>query len=147
MSNATKTPSRQQASLFRIYNHYRLVVSLLLLALLFVDPINVETHFRDLGTYQFTVVSYAAINSFIGLIILAGFQPNQRHITLSLLMDILILHALLVASSGPRMPWVTICMPMYSKTTTRIAASVARGTLCAASRNSPEGISAVSMRE
>jgi two-component system sensor histidine kinase PilS (NtrC family) len=100
MSTTAKTPSQQQTSLFRIYNHYRLVVSLLLLALLFVEPINVETHFRALATYQFTVVSYAAINSFIGLTILAGFQPSQRHITLSILMDIVIIHILLFASSG-----------------------------------------------
>ena len=40
---APSTPSGiQQAKLFRIYNHYRLVVSLMLVALLFVDPVNFD---------------------------------------------------------------------------------------------------------
>ncbi len=91
---------RQQARLFRIYNHYRLVISLMLVGLLFVDPITADAKFRWLDYYQAGVGSYLAINGFIALVMLAGFQPKQRHITLSILLDILIMHGLLLASTG-----------------------------------------------
>ena len=90
----------QQARLFRIYNHYRVVISLLLVALLFVDPFTADTRFRWLDYYQAGVVSYLALNGFIALLLLAGFPPRQRHITLSILADILVMHGLLLASSG-----------------------------------------------
>ncbi|AZT82894.1 histidine kinase [Marinobacter sp. NP-4(2019)] len=93
-------PVTQRVKLFRIYNHYRVVVSLMLVALLFVDPVNFETRFRMLDYYQAGVVSYFALNSFIALLMLAGMQPNQRHITLSVLLDILVMHGLLLTSTG-----------------------------------------------
>lgn len=95
-----RTPGFQQAKLFRIYNHYRVVISVVLVALLFVDPVNFDLRFRLLDYYQFGVVGYLALNSFIALTMLAGFQPGQRHITLSILLDILIMHGLLFASTG-----------------------------------------------
>jgi len=90
----------QQVKLFRIYNHYRLVVSLMLLGLLFIDPVAFEPRFRWQDYYQAGVISYLALNAFIGMTLLAGFQPNQRHITLSILLDILIMHGLLITSTG-----------------------------------------------
>lgn len=93
-------PSNQRGRLFRIYNHYRVVVSVILVALLFVDPINFDSRFRAMDYYQAGVVCYLAINGFIALIMLAGFQPRSRHITVSILMDILLLHGLLITSTG-----------------------------------------------
>jgi len=90
----------QQTRLFRIYNHYRLVISLMLVALLFAEPVNLDTQFRYLEYYQFGVVGYFALNSFVAMVMLAGFQPTQRHITLSILLDILVMHGLLFASTG-----------------------------------------------
>lgn len=90
----------QRGKLFRIYNHYRVVISLLLLGLLFVDPANFDSRFRMLDYYQAGVVTYLAINGFISLIMFAGFQPQQRHITLSILADILMMHWLLLFSTG-----------------------------------------------
>ncbi|PCM42728.1 sensor histidine kinase [Marinobacter sp. ANT_B65] len=100
VSTGKRTSGFQQAKLFRIYNHYRVVISLVLAALLFVDPVNFDTRFRMLDDYQFGVLGYLALNSFISLTLLAGFQPKNRHITLSILLDILILHGLLLASTG-----------------------------------------------
>ncbi|KPQ01841.1 ATP-binding protein [Marinobacter sp. HL-58] len=97
---ADAPPVSQRGRLFRIYNHYRVVVSVILVALLFVDPINFDTRFRAMDYYQAGVISYLAINGFVALIMLAGFQPRSRHITLSILMDILILHGLLLVSTG-----------------------------------------------
>jgi two-component system sensor histidine kinase PilS (NtrC family) len=91
---------RQQIRLFRIYNHYRLVISLMLVGLLFVDPANFDTRFRLLDYYQAGVIGYLAINAFIALIVLAGFQPKQQHITVSILIDILVMHGLLFTSTG-----------------------------------------------
>lgn len=97
----TDTPSvGQQGRLFRIYNHYRVVVSVILVALLFVDPTNFDIPFRAMDYYQAGVVCYLAINGFTALIMLAGFQPRSRHITFSILMDILLLHGLLLTSTG-----------------------------------------------
>lgn len=90
----------QQVKLFRIYNHYRLVVSLMLVGLLFIDPVAMEPRFRWQDYYQAGVVSYLALNAFIGMTLFAGFQPSQRHITLSILLDILIMHGLLISSTG-----------------------------------------------
>src|SRR5690554_7689335 len=86
------TPAKYQlARLFRIYNRYRVLITLLLVALLFVDPFTADTRFRSLDYYQAGVVSYLALNGFIALLLLAGFQPRQRHITLSILTDILVI--------------------------------------------------------
>ncbi|KAA1171695.1 histidine kinase [Marinobacter salinexigens] len=91
---------RQQIKLFRIYNHYRLVVSLVLLGLLFVDPENFYNRFRLLEYYQAGVAGYLSLNAFIALAILAGFRPSHRHITISILLDILVMHGLLFTSTG-----------------------------------------------
>ncbi|MGC8121929.1 ATP-binding protein [Marinobacter sp. VGCF2001] len=91
---------QQQARLFRIYNHYRVVISLVLLGLLFFDPFTTDTKFRWLEYYQAGIVIYLAINGFTAMALLSGIQPRQRHITLSILIDILVLHGLLLASTG-----------------------------------------------
>ncbi|MDO3723288.1 ATP-binding protein [Marinobacter sp. chi1] len=90
----------QQAKLFRIYNHYRLVVSIMLLALLLIDPVNFDSQFRLPDYYLTGAAGYLGLNAFIALIIVAGFQPNRRHIILSILLDILIIHWLLFTSTG-----------------------------------------------
>ncbi|NMT65523.1 sensor histidine kinase [Marinobacter orientalis] len=98
--DADTPPAGQRGRLFRIYNHYRVVVSVILVALLFVDPINFDSRFRAMDYYQAGVISYLAINGFFALVMMAGFQPRSRHITISILMDILILHGLLLTSTG-----------------------------------------------
>ncbi len=90
----------QRSRLFRIYNQYRLVVSIILVALLFVDVSGIDTHFRMQNYYQASVISYLALNAFFGLLMFTGFQPQQRHITLSILIDVLIMHLLLLSSVG-----------------------------------------------
>ena len=96
-----KTPSRrQQTRLFRVYNQYRLVISLLLLVLLFVDPVNFDTRFRDLNYYHAGVVGYLVLNLLITAVMFAGYKPSQRQITLSILLDILAMHGLLLTSTG-----------------------------------------------
>jgi len=99
-NSGKQPPGLQQAKLFRIYNHYRVLISLMLVALLFIDPVNFDTRFRFLDFYQFGVAGYFALNSFVAILILAGFQPGQRHITVSILLDILIMHGLLFTSTG-----------------------------------------------
>jgi len=104
-SSSAHSPSslpagQQKIRLFRIYNHYRLVISLMLAGLLFVDPISVDTKFRWLEYYQAGTLCYLAINAFVALLLLAGFKPSQRHISLSILTDILIMHGLLITSTG-----------------------------------------------
>jgi len=90
----------QQIRLFRIYNHYRLVISLMLTGLLFIDPFTADTRLRWEAYYQAGIFSYLAINVFTGLLLMAGFKPRERHISLSILVDIAVLHGLLLTSSG-----------------------------------------------
>ena len=97
---ADALPSRQRARLFRIYNHYRVVLSVLMVALLFIAPTEFDTRMRAAEYYQAGIIGYLALNLFIALILLAGFQPRNRHIILSILLDILILHGLLLTSTG-----------------------------------------------
>jgi len=98
---AAEAPSsRQRARLFRIYNHYRVVLSLLLVSLLFIAPTEFDTSLRASEYYHAGIFTYLAINLFIALILLAGFQPRNQHIVVSILIDLLILHGLLLTSSG-----------------------------------------------
>lgn len=90
----------QRPRLFRIYNHYRLVISLILAGLLFVDPATLDTKFRLPDFYEICVLSYLGINLFTGLLLVAGIRPQQRHITLSILIDVIALHSLLLLSVG-----------------------------------------------
>lgn len=90
----------QGKRLFRIYNHYRIVISLVLAALLFVDPAQLDQPMRMPAYYQGGVLSYLAINIFIGLLLVRGKLPSNRNITLSVLIDILLMHFLLVTSTG-----------------------------------------------
>jgi len=90
----------QQIRLFRIYNHYRLVISLMLAGLLFIDPFSADTQQRWPHYYQAGVFGYLAINAVIGLLMTSGARPRERHITLSILADLVVLHFLLLTSSG-----------------------------------------------
>lgn len=93
-------PPAQSHRLFRVYNVYRIVISLVLAGLLFVDPVQLDQPMRLPFQYQSGVLAYLSLNVIIGLLLMRGFHPSQRHITLSLLMDILVMHFLLAASSG-----------------------------------------------
>ncbi|WP_166259112.1 sensor histidine kinase [Marinobacter salicampi] len=94
------TTPDQRVRLFRIYNQYRLVISFTLVAVIFVNLDAFDTRYRLVDYYQGSVISYFALNIFIGLLLMAGFRPLQRHITLSVFLDIIIMHALLLFSSG-----------------------------------------------
>nr|WP_320108785.1 ATP-binding protein [Marinobacter sp. AN1] len=92
--------SGQSQRLFRVYNLYRIVISLVLTGLLFVDPVQLDQPLRLAEYYQAGVLGYLMLNSAIGLMLVGGLSPGQRHITLSVLLDILIIHVLLFTSSG-----------------------------------------------
>ncbi|TVP52253.1 MAG: histidine kinase [Halomonadaceae bacterium] len=90
----------QTGRLFRVYNSYRLVVSLLLVALFYVGVDALGQDYLDQVQYQATALSYLALNGFVALLLLAGYRPGARHITLSLLLDIMVLHLLALLSGG-----------------------------------------------
>ncbi len=91
---------RQQARLFRIYNYYRIVISLLLVGLLLLEAEVLGTPPQQTALFQITALSYLALNIFIGLVLLAGYPLRQWHVVLSLLIDIVVLHLLAVFSGG-----------------------------------------------
>ncbi|OEY66663.1 sensor histidine kinase [Marinobacter sp. X15-166B] len=88
----------QRTRLFRIYNNYRLVVSAMLIGFAIIAPTDFDI--RMLDPYQAGVFGYAVLNGFIGLLLLSGFRPEARHINLSILADILFMHAFLFFSTG-----------------------------------------------
>ncbi|TBW50987.1 histidine kinase [Marinobacter halodurans] len=90
----------QRPRLFHVYNHYRLVISLILAGLLFVDPGTLDTKFREPEFYQICVLAYLTLTVFTAVMLFSGARPNQRHIILSILIDIITLHTLLLFSAG-----------------------------------------------
>ena len=92
--------TRQRGELFRVYNYYRLVLGILLIGLLLVDTTSFDGRFRQLDYFQAGVIAYLAVNAFIAVLMITGFQPSERNISVSILLDILIIHGLLVSSSG-----------------------------------------------
>jgi two-component system sensor histidine kinase PilS (NtrC family) len=92
--------AHQRGELFRVYNYYRLVLGLLLIGLLLVNTTSFDARFRQLDYFQAGIIAYLAVNAFIAVLMITGFQPRERHISVSILLDILIIHGLLVSGSG-----------------------------------------------
>lgn len=92
--------SEQATRLFRIYNHYRLAICLLLIGLLFVEPGDLGIHFRAPELFRIGVVVYLSLNAFIALLLVAGAKPQPRHIVLSVTLDIIVLHGFVYCTSG-----------------------------------------------
>ena len=90
----------QTLKLFRVYNLYRIVISLVLSGLLFIDPSHLEQPMRMPAYYQVTIVGYLLLNVLIGLLLVRGGRPARQHITLSIVVDILVMHLLLMFSTG-----------------------------------------------
>lgn len=86
--------------LFRVYNHYRVVISLILTGSLFLSTQAGNTLFRYPEVYQYGIVCYFAFNIFIALLLLAGLRPSSRQITVSVLFDLVFLHTLMLSSVG-----------------------------------------------
>ncbi|PAV25168.1 histidine kinase [Tamilnaduibacter salinus] len=97
---STHSLDSQRPRLFRIYNHYRLLVSLILAGLLLVEFDAGGATYRMAPIYQATVLGYLGLNLLLGLVMLAGHRPRASHITLSILIDIVVLHLLVAASTG-----------------------------------------------
>lgn len=94
------TRTEQRTRLFRIYNNYRLVVSAMLIGVVFIAPTDFDTRLRMLDYYQAGVFGYAALNVFTALVLLTNFQPQLHHVNLSILFDIIMMHAFLFFSIG-----------------------------------------------
>lgn len=92
--------SAQSLRLFRFYNHYRIVVGLILVGAVFLNISFIEPEQKKTLLYQITTIGYLSINIFTGLILLAGFKANSRHIITAIVFDIVILHLLMYASTG-----------------------------------------------
>ena len=113
----------QPLRLFRVYCLYRLLVSLILFSLLFFNLRYLGFHYRYLGNYQATVVVYLLVSAFTLLLVLSRYPLTNRHISLSLLIDILILHLMAYFGEG-----------VGSGLTNLIIVSVAAGNILAPGR-------------
>ncbi|UZE95596.1 sensor histidine kinase [Alkalimarinus alittae] len=92
--------SAQSLRLFRFYNHYRIVVGLILVGAVFFNISFIDPAQQRSALYQITAICYLSINVFTAFILLAGFQANSKHIITAIIFDIIILHILMYASNG-----------------------------------------------
>ncbi len=99
-SSVDQSLDDQRLRLFRIYNFYRLLISLILFSLLFFNLGYLGLRYHFFFYYQATVFAYLALNGLTALLVKAGFRPGQQHITFSLLFDILALHLLACFGAG-----------------------------------------------
>ena len=90
----------QGARLFRVYNYYRIAVSLLIVSLVLLETGLFGTPLDSTLLFQFTALSYLALNIVTGLLLLGGQGPRPWHITASIIADIAILHLLALSSGG-----------------------------------------------
>lgn len=86
--------------LFRVYNYYRIVVGLILVATLLFQFTAVSRSFLNALYYQILVASYLAIHVFIALLLLAGLKPRIVHVLSSLLFEIALLSGMLFFGAG-----------------------------------------------
>ncbi|SFM60323.1 sensor histidine kinase [Marinobacter zhejiangensis] len=95
------TPQPNQSTrLFRIYNHYRLAICMMLVGLLLVDPGDLGIQFRAPELFQIGVFAYLSLNVFIALLLFAGIKPQPRHVIVSISLDIAFLHGFVYCTSG-----------------------------------------------
>ncbi|WP_250656792.1 sensor histidine kinase [Alkalimarinus coralli] len=90
----------QSLRLFRFYNHYRIVVGLILVGAVFFNISFIDPAQQKSALYQITTICYLSINIFTAFILLAGFHATSKHIIASIIFDIIILHILMYASTG-----------------------------------------------
>ena len=90
----------QRARLFRVYNYYRIAVSLLLVSLLLLETDLFGAAMNNELLFQGTALAYLTLNILTGLLLLAGYSLRPWHITVSILMDIFFLHLLALSSGG-----------------------------------------------
>lgn len=90
----------QRARLFRIYNYYRIVISLLLVALLLLETGLVSTPLYSEWLFQATALLYLAMNIATGMLLLTAHRLRGWHITVSILADLLMIHLLAFFSGG-----------------------------------------------
>ncbi|XOZ33470.1 sensor histidine kinase [Halomonadaceae bacterium KBTZ08] len=90
----------QRARLFRVYNYYRIVISLLLVALLLLESGLVRTPLYSEWLFQATALLYLAMNIGTGMLMLAAHRLRGWHITVSILADLLMIHLLAFFSGG-----------------------------------------------
>jgi len=105
MTDATEAGSRwfldtQQQRLFQIYNYYRLAVTLLLFLLTLLEFFEFGSSYAGLQYYQTSLAAYFALNLFTAFLIMARTRLRSYHVVLSMIADIIILHALLLLSTG-----------------------------------------------
>lgn len=100
MNVTADTHLPQTLKLFRVYNLYRIIISIVLTGLVFIDPSHLDQPIRLQGQYQITVTGYLILNLLIGALLLGGAKPGHRYISASVLADIVIMHLLLALSTG-----------------------------------------------
>ncbi len=96
----TFVPSFTTSKLFRVYNHYRVTVGLLLLGSLFLQHSGSASQAFQPFYFKVVVFSFAGVHLFTGFLLLAGIQPQVRHIMVSLLLELILITAMLIFGNG-----------------------------------------------
>ncbi len=96
----TAVPAFTASKLFRVYNHYRVTVGIILLGALFLQ--SEASISQTFAPYYFKIAafSYAAVHMFTSFILLAGFQPVIRHIVISILIEVSLITSMMLFGTG-----------------------------------------------
>ena len=86
--------------LFRVYNHYRVVVGITLMISLLIQSDESMALFYHPGLFKIAVISYAVIHIFTALLLFSGYSPNSSHILLSVILETLIISTMLMFGAG-----------------------------------------------
>ncbi len=100
VTTAPNTGADTDNRLIRIYNHYRIVVGLILLASLFLAQTPASGFQASYSVYRYLVVAYFCVHLFTGLIMLAGQTLARRHVILSLAIEMLLISSMLFYGGG-----------------------------------------------
>jgi len=94
------TSTEQSARLFRYYNHYRVVIGLVIVGSLFFNNTYILSTYLNANLFRLAALSYLGINIFSAFLLLAGFSVNKSQLFAALIFDIVILHLLMFSSTG-----------------------------------------------
>ncbi|WP_020410254.1 sensor histidine kinase [Hahella ganghwensis] len=93
-------PAFTTSKLFRVYNHYRVTVGIILLASLYLQ--SDASISQTFAPYYFKIAafSYAAVHVFTAFLLLAGIQPAVRHIVFSIFLEVGLVTAMMLFGTG-----------------------------------------------
>ncbi|MBU6955313.1 PAS domain-containing sensor histidine kinase [Hahella sp. HN01] len=100
MSDLSTDVEQTTNRLFRVYNHYRVTVGIILVSALYLQNPSSVSQYLSPFYFEVSVICYLAIHVFTGFLLLAGFRPEIRHAMVSVVLELLLISAMLLFGTG-----------------------------------------------